>query len=133
MLSNRISIEGPWKAFLNSPVFSCALNEARDSAALTVTSSALHSRGAAVLCFPGTDRDADPSHLPEMRIILLGKKRADKCLAGNTIPARVESEINSETVDNVRRQGVVGGKWQLTVVETLGWWKTFSPWRSWNW
>lgn len=75
----------------------------------------------------GQTEMSDPNHLPEMQIILLGKKRADKCQAGNTIPARVESEINSETVDNVRGQRDVGGKWQLTVVETLGWWKT------WHW
>uniref|UniRef100_A0A4W4H354 AIG1-type G domain-containing protein n=1 Tax=Electrophorus electricus TaxID=8005 RepID=A0A4W4H354_ELEEL len=56
----------------------------------------------------------------ELRIVLLGYKRAGKSSAGNTILGREEFELK-QTAQCVKRQGDVAGR-KITVVEAPGWW-----------
>ncbi|XP_064172354.1 uncharacterized protein LOC135244085 [Anguilla rostrata] len=64
-------------------------------------------------------------HLSELRIVLLGGRRNGKSSAGNTILGREEFESGVRTAQCVKRQGEVAGR-QVTVVDTPGWWKTYS-------
>ncbi|XP_063066428.1 GTPase IMAP family member 8-like [Engraulis encrasicolus] len=58
--------------------------------------------------------------LPELRIVLLGNKTADKTSAGNIILGRAAFDPNLRTLQCVKRQGEVAGR-QVTVVDTPGW------------
>ncbi|KAJ8343331.1 hypothetical protein SKAU_G00306600 [Synaphobranchus kaupii] len=63
--------------------------------------------------------------LSKLRIVLLGGRESGKSSAGNTILSREEFESGIRTAQCVKRQGEVAGR-QVTVVDTPGWWKTYS-------
>ena len=63
----------------------------------------------------------DSLHLSELRIVLLGYRRAGKSSSGNTILGREEFDTLGRTAQCVKRQGQVAGR-QVTVVEAPGWW-----------
>ncbi|XP_067088553.1 GTPase IMAP family member 8-like isoform X2 [Osmerus mordax] len=64
---------------------------------------------------------SDSLHLSELRILLLGVKRAGKRSSGNTILGGEEFDLRT-TAQCVKRQGEVAGR-QVTVVDTPGWWR----------
>ena len=64
----------------------------------------------------------DSLHLSELRIVLLGYRRAGKSSSGNTILGREEFDTVGRTAQCVKRQGQVAGR-QVTVVEAPGWWR----------
>ncbi|XP_076843667.1 uncharacterized protein LOC143488702 [Brachyhypopomus gauderio] len=63
----------------------------------------------------------DTHHLSDLRIVLLGYRRAGKSSAGNTILGREEFELK-RTAQCVKRQAEVAGR-MITVVEAPGWWR----------
>ncbi|XP_042559107.1 GTPase IMAP family member 9-like [Clupea harengus] len=64
-------------------------------------------------------------HLSELKIVLLGYRRAGKRSSGNTILGREEFDTVWRTAQCVKRQGQVAGR-QVTVVEAPGWWKNYQ-------
>ncbi|TRY57772.1 hypothetical protein DNTS_012038 [Danionella cerebrum] len=65
--------------------------------------------------------DLPPSHLPELRLVLLGRKGAGKSSAGNTILGLAGCfETSKPTEECVKRRGEVSGR-RITVVDTPGW------------
>ncbi|XP_076849424.1 uncharacterized protein LOC143497400 isoform X2 [Brachyhypopomus gauderio] len=66
----------------------------------------------------------DTHHLSDLRIVLLGNRRAGKSSAGNTILGREEFELK-RTAQCVKRQGEVAGR-NITVVEAPGWWMNYT-------
>ncbi|XP_062324006.1 GTPase IMAP family member 8-like, partial [Osmerus eperlanus] len=72
------------------------------------------------LClFPSLSLTGDSRHLSELRIVLLGGRRAEKSSSGNTILGREEFDLRT-AAQCVKRQGEVAGR-QVTVVDTPGW------------
>ncbi|KAF4073260.1 hypothetical protein AMELA_G00256930, partial [Ameiurus melas] len=61
----------------------------------------------------------DAHHLPEVRIVLLGCRKAGKSSSGNTILGRDEFTSWTST-ECVKRHGEVAGR-KITVVEAPGW------------
>ncbi|KAG1959242.1 trichohyalin [Pimephales promelas] len=62
-----------------------------------------------------------PSPLPELRVVLLGRKGAGKSSAGNTILSLAGGfETNKPTEECVKRRADVEGR-RVTVVDTPGW------------
>ncbi|XP_056156435.1 trichohyalin [Lampris incognitus] len=62
-----------------------------------------------------------PNPLPELRLVLLGRKGAGKSSAGNTLLGGVgEFESGKPTEECVKRREDVGGR-RVTVVDTPGW------------
>src|SRR4029434_1978946 len=64
-------------------------------------------------------------HLSELRIVLLGYRKAGKSSSGNTILGREEFDTVGRTAQCVKRQGQVAGR-QVTVVEAPGWWRNYQ-------
>uniref|UniRef100_W5M507 GTPase IMAP family member 8 n=1 Tax=Lepisosteus oculatus TaxID=7918 RepID=W5M507_LEPOC len=60
------------------------------------------------------------SHLPELRLVLLGRAGAGKSTAGNTILGREEFQTDRITTLSTKSEGVVAGR-QITLVDTPGW------------
>src|SRR4029434_2649775 len=67
----------------------------------------------------------DSLHLSELRIVLLGYRRAGKSSSGNTILGREEFVTVGRTAQCVKRQGQVAGR-QVTVVEAPAWWRDYQ-------
>ncbi|XP_053473568.1 uncharacterized protein LOC128603282 [Ictalurus furcatus] len=61
----------------------------------------------------------DSHHLPEVRIVLLGCRKAGKSSSGNTILGRDEFALRT-SAECVKRHGEVAGR-KITVVEAPGW------------
>ncbi|XP_073687665.1 GTPase IMAP family member 8-like [Garra rufa] len=62
----------------------------------------------------------DTQHLSELRIVLMGHRRAGKSSAGNTILGREEFDLK-RSAQCVRRHGEVADR-HITVIEAPGWW-----------
>ncbi|XP_066575623.1 GTPase IMAP family member 8 [Amia ocellicauda] len=62
----------------------------------------------------------ETQRLSELRIVLLGKRWAEKSLSGNTILGREAFNTERETEQSEKSQGDVAGR-QVTVVDTPGW------------
>ncbi|XDV28320.1 hypothetical protein PO909_031659 [Leuciscus waleckii] len=67
---------------------------------------------------------SDAQHLSELRIVLMGYRRAGKSSAGNTILGREEFELK-KSAQCVKRHGEVADR-HITVIEAPGWWRYFS-------
>ncbi|KAF4115142.1 GTPase IMAP family member 9-like [Onychostoma macrolepis] len=66
----------------------------------------------------------DTRYLSELRIVLLGSKRAGKSSAGNSILGREEFDLK-RSAQCVRRHGEAADR-HLTVIEAPGWWRTYT-------
>src|SRR4029434_5248331 len=64
-------------------------------------------------------------HLSELRIVLLGYRRAGKSSAGTTMLGREEFDTVGRTAQCVKGQGLVAGR-KVTVVEAPGWWMNYE-------
>ncbi|XP_066563511.1 GTPase IMAP family member 2 [Amia ocellicauda] len=62
----------------------------------------------------------EAQRLPELRIMLLGKRWTGKCVAGNIILGRETFQTKITTGECVKKQGEVAGR-QVTVVNTPDW------------
>lgn len=71
---------------------------------------------------PLTYQGHKQSHISNMRVILLGFRRAGKSSAGNTIVS-MATFTSKTTTQCVRRDGEVAGT-HVTLVDTPGWWKS---------
>ncbi|XP_052454216.1 GTPase IMAP family member 8 isoform X2 [Carassius gibelio] len=67
---------------------------------------------------------SNAQHLSELRIVLLGYKRAGKSSTGNSILGREEFDLNRSS-QGVERHGKVADR-HITVIEAPGWWRTYS-------
>ncbi|XP_063073808.1 GTPase IMAP family member 8-like [Engraulis encrasicolus] len=65
------------------------------------------------------------SHIPDMRIVLLGRRYDGKSSSGNTILGRQEFGTAGRTAECVKREGETAGR-HITVVEAPGWWKNLT-------
>ncbi|KAL0155975.1 hypothetical protein M9458_050238, partial [Cirrhinus mrigala] len=63
-------------------------------------------------------------HLSELRIVLMGYRRAGKSSAGNTILGREEFDLKT-SAQCVRRHGEVADR-HITVIEAPEWWGNFT-------
>ncbi|XP_040040709.2 GTPase IMAP family member 8 isoform X1 [Gasterosteus aculeatus] len=63
--------------------------------------------------------------LPELRLVVLGSRGVGKTSVGNTIFGSKERGDGRRTSCSAAHRGLVGGT-RLTVVDTPGWWKSFS-------
>ncbi|XP_042559972.1 GTPase IMAP family member 9-like, partial [Clupea harengus] len=61
----------------------------------------------------------------DLRIMLLGYRKAGKSSSGNTILGREEFDTVGRTAQCVKRQGQVAGR-QVTVVDAPGWWRNYQ-------
>uniref|UniRef100_A0A3B3DPW6 AIG1-type G domain-containing protein n=1 Tax=Oryzias melastigma TaxID=30732 RepID=A0A3B3DPW6_ORYME len=94
--------------------------QANDDESLQAAMAALHS-------------PASPSTLPELRLVLLGRKGAGKSAAGNTVLGGAGGfESGRPTEECVKRRGDVGGR-KVTVVDTPGWEWYYPLNRTPNW
>ncbi|XP_072516143.1 uncharacterized protein [Salminus brasiliensis] len=66
------------------------------------------------------------SHLKEVRVVLLGWVFSGKSSVGNTILNQERFVTGSRTTKCTQEQGSVAGR-KMTVLDTPGWWKFFSP------
>src|SRR4029434_8785231 len=64
-------------------------------------------------------------HLSELRIVLLGYRKAGKSSSGNTILGREEFDTVGGTAQCVKREGQTAGR-HITVVEAPGWFCNLS-------
>ncbi|XP_057196754.1 GTPase IMAP family member 8 isoform X2 [Triplophysa rosa] len=71
---------------------------------------------------PLTYQGHKQSHISNMRMIILGFRRAGKSSAGNTILS-MATFTSKTTTQCVRRDGEVAGT-RMTLVDTPGWWKS---------
>ncbi|XP_052400542.1 uncharacterized protein LOC127947454 isoform X7 [Carassius gibelio] len=67
---------------------------------------------------------SDAQHLSELRIVLMGYRRAGKSSAGNSILGREEFDLK-RSAQCVRRHGEVADR-HITVIEAPGWWRTYT-------
>lgn len=72
-----------------------------------------------LLNLPGR-KPPKPYRLSQLRIVLLGERRAGKSSAGNVILGREEFECGRETLACVRKRAENDGR-QVSVVDTPGW------------
>ncbi|XDV28316.1 hypothetical protein PO909_031657 [Leuciscus waleckii] len=71
---------------------------------------------------------SDAQHLSELRIVLMGYRKAGKSSAGNTILGREEFDLK-QSAQCVKRHGEVADR-HITIIEAPGWWNLsveFSP------
>ncbi|XP_026103365.1 GTPase IMAP family member 8-like isoform X1 [Carassius auratus] len=71
---------------------------------------------------------SDAQHLSELRIVLMGYRRAGKSSAGNSILGREEFDLK-RSAQCVRRHGEVADR-HITVIEAPGWWSNYSVEKS---
>ncbi|XP_067292711.1 uncharacterized protein [Pseudorasbora parva] len=67
---------------------------------------------------------SDAHHLSELRIVLMGNRRAGKSSSGNTILGREEFDLKT-SAQCVRRHGEVADT-HITVIEAPGWWRNLT-------
>ncbi|XDV28314.1 hypothetical protein PO909_031657 [Leuciscus waleckii] len=67
---------------------------------------------------------SDAQRLSELRIVLMGYRKAGKSSAGNTILGREEFDLK-KSAKCVKRHGEVGDR-HITVIEAPGWWGNYS-------
>ncbi|XDV28324.1 hypothetical protein PO909_031660, partial [Leuciscus waleckii] len=67
---------------------------------------------------------SDAQHLSELRIVLMGYRKAGKSSAGNTILGREEFDLK-KSAQCVKRHGEVADR-HITVIEAPGWWRNSS-------
>uniref|UniRef100_A0A3B1III5 GTPase IMAP family member 4-like n=1 Tax=Astyanax mexicanus TaxID=7994 RepID=A0A3B1III5_ASTMX len=70
--------------------------------------------------------NASVCHLEELRVVLLGWVMSGKSSVGNSILKQKRFVTGKRTAECVRECGSVAGR-NVTVVDTPGWWKFFSP------
>uniref|UniRef100_A0A673MX76 AIG1-type G domain-containing protein n=1 Tax=Sinocyclocheilus rhinocerous TaxID=307959 RepID=A0A673MX76_9TELE len=70
----------------------------------------------------------DVQHLPELRIVLMGNRRAGKSSTGNGILGREEFDLK-RSAQCVRRHGEVADR-HITVIEAPGWWSNYTVEKS---
>ncbi|XP_016116910.1 GTPase IMAP family member 8-like [Sinocyclocheilus grahami] len=70
----------------------------------------------------------DVQHLPELRIVLMGNRRAGKSSTGNSILGREEFNLK-RSAQCVRRHGEVADR-HITVIEAPGWWSNYTVEKS---
>ncbi|KAL1277337.1 hypothetical protein QQF64_024010, partial [Cirrhinus molitorella] len=66
----------------------------------------------------------DTPCLSELRIVLLGNRRAGKSSAGNTILGREEFDLK-RSAQCVKRHGEAADR-HITVIEAPGWWRNYT-------
>ncbi|XP_049321751.1 GTPase IMAP family member 8 isoform X1 [Astyanax mexicanus] len=71
-------------------------------------------------------KKASVCHLEELRVVLLGWVMSGKSSVGNSILNQKRFVTGKRTAECVRECGSVAGR-NVTVVDTPGWWKFFSP------
>ncbi|XDV53318.1 hypothetical protein PO909_021850 [Leuciscus waleckii] len=71
---------------------------------------------------------SDAQHLSELRIVLMGNRRAGKSSSGNTILGREEFDLK-RSAQCVRRHGEVADR-HITVIEAPGWWNNYTVEKS---
>uniref|UniRef100_A0A672LV74 AIG1-type G domain-containing protein n=1 Tax=Sinocyclocheilus grahami TaxID=75366 RepID=A0A672LV74_SINGR len=76
----------------------------------------------------GSCPNSDVQHLPELRIVLMGNRRAGKSSTGNSILGREEFNLK-RSAQCVRRHGEVADR-HITVIEAPGWWSNYTVEKS---
>ncbi|CAM4734060.1 unnamed protein product [Leuciscus chuanchicus] len=71
---------------------------------------------------------SDAQHLSELRIVLMGNRKAGKSSSGNTILGREEFDLKT-SAQCVRRHGEVADR-HITVIEAPGWRKNYTVEKS---